>query len=31
MDFSLSNELLELKERTEQFVRERILPFEGDP
>src|ERR1700731_1960557 len=31
MDFSLSDELLELKERTERFVRERILPFEGDP
>jgi acyl-CoA dehydrogenase len=31
MDFSLSDELLELKERTESFVRERILPFEGDP
>jgi acyl-CoA dehydrogenase len=31
MDFSLSDELLELKERTEQFVWERVLPFEGDP
>src|SRR5438105_5874308 len=31
MDFSLSDELLELKGRTERFVRERILPFEGDP
>src|ERR1700737_1839722 len=31
MDFSLSDELLELKERTERFVRERILPFEDDP
>ena len=31
MDFSLSDELLELKERTEQFVRERVLPFEDDP
>src|SRR5260370_28760992 len=31
MDFTLSDELLELKERTERFVRERILSFEGDP
>src|SRR5712691_2348982 len=31
MDFTLSDELIELKERTERFVRERILPFEGDP
>src|SRR5215510_7318158 len=31
MDFSLSDQLLELKERTERFVRERILPFENDP
>ena len=31
MDFSLSDELLELKERTERFVHERVLPFEGDP
>src|SRR6201987_2603784 len=31
MDFSLSDELLELKERTERFVRERILPYESDP
>src|ERR1700720_2424936 len=31
MDFSLSDELLELKERTERFVRERILRFEDDP
>jgi acyl-CoA dehydrogenase len=31
MDFSLSDELLELKERTERFVREKVLPFEGDP
>ena len=27
MDFSLSDELLELKERTERFVREKILPY----
>src|ERR1700758_1023765 len=31
MDFSLSDDLAELKERTERFVRDRILPFETDP
>ncbi len=31
MDFSLSDELVELKERTERFVRERVFPFESDP
>src|ERR1700745_2618212 len=31
MDFSLPENLCELKERTERLVRERILPFEGDP
>src|SRR6201997_2520261 len=31
MDFSLSGELVELKERTERFVREQILPYENDP
>lgn len=31
MDFSLSDELLELKERTERFVQEKILPYESDP
>ena len=31
MDFSLSGELLELKERTERLVREEIIPCEGDP
>src|SRR5436305_5940840 len=31
MDFSLSDELVELKEVTERFVRERVLPFETDP
>ena len=31
MDFSLSRGLLELKERTESFVREKVLPYEGDP
>src|SRR5215469_13303945 len=31
MDFSLSDELVDLKERTERFVRERIIPFENDP
>src|SRR5271165_7679675 len=30
MDFSLSDELVELKERTELFVREQILPYEND-
>src|SRR5260370_29669151 len=31
MDFSLSDDLVELKERTERFVRDRVLPFETDP
>src|SRR5436305_14798626 len=31
MDFSLSDELVELKEVTERFVRDRVLPFETDP
>jgi acyl-CoA dehydrogenase len=30
MDFALSDELVELKEQTERFVRERILPYEND-
>ncbi len=30
MDFSLSDDLVELKERTERLVRERIIPYEGD-
>jgi len=30
MDFSLSDELAALKERTERFVREQILPYESD-
>src|SRR5438132_9842121 len=30
MDFSLSDDLVELKERTERFVREQILPDESD-
>src|SRR2546421_6150701 len=30
MDFSLSDELVALKERTERFVREQILPYESD-
>src|SRR5712671_7605856 len=30
MDFSLSDDLVELKERTERFVREQILPYEND-
>jgi acyl-CoA dehydrogenase len=31
MDFSLSDDLLELKERTERLVREDIIPYERDP
>jgi acyl-CoA dehydrogenase len=31
MDFSLPAELVDLKERTEDFVRERIIPYEHDP
>src|SRR5437762_3610864 len=31
MDFSLSDVLVEMKGRTERMVRDRILPFEGDP
>src|ERR1700737_2419253 len=31
MDFTIPDELLELKERTERFVREQILPCEADP
>ena len=31
MDFSLSNELTELRERTERFVREKIVSYESDP
>jgi alkylation response protein AidB-like acyl-CoA dehydrogenase len=30
MDFALSDELAELKARTERFVREQILPYEHD-
>lgn len=30
MDFSLSDDLLALKQRTERFVREKILPYEAD-
>src|SRR5215470_16479727 len=30
MDFALSEELVELKERTERFVREQIMPCESD-
>jgi len=30
MDFALSDELAELKERTERFVREQILPYENN-
>ncbi|MBV9584237.1 MAG: acyl-CoA dehydrogenase family protein, partial [Alphaproteobacteria bacterium] len=31
MDFTISDELLDLKERTERFVRDEILPRENDP
>src|ERR1700756_3473352 len=30
MDFSLSDDLAELKQRTERFVREQIIPYEND-
>jgi acyl-CoA dehydrogenase len=30
MEFSLSDELIALQERTERFVREKILPYESD-
>jgi alkylation response protein AidB-like acyl-CoA dehydrogenase len=31
MDFSLSDDLLELKRRTARLVREEIIPYEADP
>src|SRR5205823_11087304 len=31
MDFTIPDELLELRERTERFVREEIMPREADP
>lgn len=31
MDFSLSAELAELQQRTRSFIRDRIIPLEGDP
>ncbi|MBV8913547.1 MAG: acyl-CoA dehydrogenase family protein [Acetobacteraceae bacterium] len=31
MDFSIPPELAELQERTRVFIRERIIPLEGDP
>ena len=31
MDFSLSPELVELRERTRSFIAEKIIPFERDP
>lgn len=31
MDFSLSDELVALQQRTEEFVCGRILPYENDP
>jgi len=30
MDFSLPDELADLKERTERFVREQVMPYESD-
>src|SRR4051794_5922542 len=30
MDFTIPDEMLELKERTERFVRDEIMPREGD-
>ena len=30
MDFSLSDDLADLKERTERFVREQIIPYDND-
>jgi hypothetical protein len=29
MDFSLSDDLADLKDRTERFVREQIVPYEN--
>lgn len=31
MDFSLSPELVELQQRTRAFIRDKIIPLEGDP
>jgi acyl-CoA dehydrogenase len=31
VDFTLSDELQELKLRTEEFIREQVMPYEGDP
>jgi acyl-CoA dehydrogenase len=31
MDFSLTPELLELQQRTRAFIRDKIIPLEGDP
>ena len=31
MDFSLTPELVELQERTRAFIRDKIIPLEGDP
>ena len=31
MDFSLSPELQELQQRTRSFIRDKIIPLEGDP
>ena len=31
IDFSLTPELAELKARTESFIRDVVIPYEGDP
>ncbi|HCO90581.1 MAG TPA: acyl-CoA dehydrogenase, partial [Alphaproteobacteria bacterium] len=31
MDFSLPDTLVDLKERTDAFIRDKIIPFENDP
>ena len=31
MDFALTPELLELQQRTRGFIRDKIIPLEGDP
>ena len=31
IDFSLTAELATLKERTETFIRDVVIPYEGDP
>jgi acyl-CoA dehydrogenase len=31
MDFALTPELIDLRDRTRRFVVDHVLPFEGDP